>query len=67
MTENKDSGKFPKIKPPSKTDVKRAVLEHAAENPDIQKLMGEGKGVFIDTTTGEVKIIEEGKKPKNRK
>ena len=56
---NKD--KFPKIKPPSKVAIEKAALDHAMENPDIIKLMKEGKGVLINTDTGKVEIIEEEK------
>lgn len=62
MTENKDQ--FPKIKPPSLIEILKAKFKHAYENPDIKKLMDEGKGVFVDTDTGNVRIIEDNDKKK---
>lgn len=68
MTENKEGNKnkFPKIRPPSKIAIQKATADYVMENPDIQKLIEEGKGVFVNSDTGEVKIIEEQKK-KNEK
>ena len=60
--ENVDKNKkeFLKIKPPSKTAVEKAALEHAVENPDIQKLLKKGKNVYIDNE-GHVNILEDDK------
>jgi hypothetical protein len=58
---------FPKIKPPSANDVLSAKLQHAAEDPNIQKLMRQGKGILINPDTGELTIIEENTEDKGKK
>jgi len=58
--DNKESGgEFPKIQPPTEAEILKAKLDHAMEDPNIQKLVKDGHGVFINSDTGDVTLIDD--------
>jgi len=58
--ENKGSGdEFPKIQPPTDAEILRAKLDHAMEDPNIQKLVSNGHKVFINSDTGDVTLLDD--------
>ena len=49
----------PTIRPISLVERLKAAIDRLKTNKDIKKLMDDGHGVYIDSATGEVKIIDE--------